>query len=91
MYHLLQQVPHVLLHVLSTPETNEHRRVLLATHLQYLLTFLPLTVALNRSGESTQLEHVPHVEGQCSDTPLVLQRLVLLAAQRHDLMMYRPL
>ena len=80
MYHLLQQVPHVLLHVLSTPETNEHRSVLLATQVQYLLTFLPLTVTLNRSGESTQFEQVPHVEGQCSDTPLVSQRLVLLTA-----------
>ena len=90
-YQLLKQVPHVLLHVSSAPETLEHRMGLLATQVQYLLTFLPFTVALKRSGESTQLEQVPHVEGQCSDTPLVLQRLVLLAAQRHDLVTYRPL
>lgn len=65
----------------------------MATQLQSLFLFLPFKVSLNLDEESTQVEHVPQVDGQIAETPSHVQRVVvdLLATQAQSLNILRPL
>ena len=64
----------------------------LETQSHPLVIRLPSYSNLNLKGESTQLEHVPHVSGHCSFTPsrLHLEVVALLATQEQSLAIFLP-